>query len=142
MNISDARSIEGEGGHTITGNNKEFIVIGQLVHCHIGVGSHDLLFGRQFGTLLELKVTNGTGQSEVAVYTAKVDEAAGGTDTGLLACREKLASHSSSDEFSVFSCSPAGCNGSKRSLRVRAQTFILWLVVKGKGLCAALDTQY
>ena len=91
MNISDARSIEGEGGHTITGNNKEFIVIGQLVHCHIGVGSHDLLFGRQFGTLLELKVTNGTGQSEVAVYTAKVDEAAGGTDTGLLACREKLA---------------------------------------------------
>lgn len=73
------------------------------MHCHIGVGSHDLLFGGQLGALLELKVTDGSGQSEVAVYTAKVDEATGGTDTGLLACREKLASHPSSDEFRVFS---------------------------------------
>lgn len=63
------------------------------MNCHIGVGSHDLLFGRQLGALLELKVTDGTGQSEVAVHTAKVDEATRGTDTGLLACKMELASH-------------------------------------------------
>lgn len=71
---------------TVTGNYKEFIVISKFVHRHVGVRSHDLLLGRQLGALFEFKVTNGAGQSEVPVDTAKVDEATGGADTSFLAC--------------------------------------------------------
>jgi hypothetical protein len=70
---------------TITGNDEEFIVIGQVVNSHIGESSDNLLLGGQFGTLLELEVTNGSRESKIAVNTAKVDKAAGGTDTSLLA---------------------------------------------------------
>lgn len=73
---------------TIAGNNKKLVVVGQLVHSHVRVGSHDLLLGRELGALLEFKVTNGTGQSEVAVDTAKVDETARSTNASLFACRE------------------------------------------------------
>jgi hypothetical protein len=79
--------------HTVTGNNQEFIVIGQLVHSHVGVGSHDLLLGGKLGALLELKVTDGAGQGEVAIHAAEVDEATRGTNTGLLACSGELAHH-------------------------------------------------
>jgi hypothetical protein len=55
------------------------------MHCHIGVGSHNLLLGRQLGALLEFKVTDGARQSEVTVDTAEIDETARGADTSLLA---------------------------------------------------------
>lgn len=71
---------------TVTGNYKEFIIIGQLVHRHVGVRGHDLLFGREFGALLEFKITNGTGQGKIAVDTAKVDEAARSANASLFAC--------------------------------------------------------
>lgn len=63
------------------------------MHCHIGVGSDDLLLGGKLGALLELKVTNGAGQGEVTVDTAEVDEATRGTNSGLLACSGELAYH-------------------------------------------------
>lgn len=79
--------------HTVASNNQKFIVISQLVDCHIGVGSHDLLLGGELGALLELKVTDGTGQSEVTIDTTEVDEAARGTNASLLACSWELANH-------------------------------------------------
>lgn len=113
------------------------------MHCHIGVGSHNLLFGGQLGALLELKVTDGTGQGEVAIDTAEVDEATRGTDAGLLACRRELAYHAHGMRCSLFSCSPAGCNWEKKKSKdTRVQTFVLRLVVEGERLCAAFDAQY
>lgn len=73
---------------TITGNDEEFIILGQIVHGHIGECSDNLLLGSQLGALLELEVTNGSREGKVAVDTAKVDKAAGGTDTGLFAWGE------------------------------------------------------
>lgn len=59
----------------------------------IGVGGNDLLLGRKLGALLELEISDGAGQGEVAVNTAKVDKSAGGRDSCLLACntRNRLA---------------------------------------------------
>lgn len=71
--------------HTITGNNEELVVIGQLMDCHIGECGHNLLLGGQLGALLELEVTNGTGQGEIAIDTSEVDEATRGANTCLLA---------------------------------------------------------
>lgn len=71
---------------TVTGNHKELIIIGQLVHRHVGVRGHDLLLGREFGALLEFKITNGTGQGKVAVDTAKVDETTRSANASLFAC--------------------------------------------------------
>jgi hypothetical protein len=56
----------------------------------IGVGCDNLVLWRKVGTLLELEVANGTGQGEVAVDTAKVDEATSGSDTVLLAYTNEM----------------------------------------------------
>ena len=53
---------------------------------HVGVSCDDLLLRCQLGTLLELEVTNGTGQCKVAIDSTEVDEATSGSDTCLLAC--------------------------------------------------------
>jgi uncharacterized protein YwbE len=105
--------------HTVARNNKELIVICQLVHCHIGVGSHNLLLGGELGALLELKVTDGTGQSEVTVDTAEVDEATRGTNASLLACSEELAYHPHGMKCSLSSCSRTGCSSEKSSQGMR-----------------------
>lgn len=55
------------------------------MHSDIWVCGNDLLLRGKLGALLEFEVTNGTRQGEVAIDTAKVDEATGGTDTSLLA---------------------------------------------------------
>jgi hypothetical protein len=96
--------------HTVASNNQELIVIGQLMHRHIGVGSHDLLLGGELGALLELKVTDGTGQSEVTVDTAEVDEATRGTNASLLACNGELAYHPHGMKQSLSSRSCANCS--------------------------------
>lgn len=70
---------------TITGDDKEFVVIAQVVNSHVGESGDNLLLRGQFGALLELEVTNGSRESKVSVDTAKVDKAAGGTNTSLLA---------------------------------------------------------
>ncbi len=51
---------------------------------HIREGCDDLLFRRQFCALLELEIADCAGQCEVAVNTAKVDEATSGRNTSLL----------------------------------------------------------
>ena len=56
----------------------------EVVLIYIGERRHDLLLWGQLGALLELKVTDSAGEGKVAVDAAKVDEAAGGCDTGFL----------------------------------------------------------
>lgn len=69
---------------TITSNDDEFIVVGELVHSHVREGCDNLLLRRKICTLLELEVTNGSRESEVSVNTAKVDESTSRSDTRLL----------------------------------------------------------
>lgn len=84
------------------------------MHCHIGVGSHDLLLGGELGALLEFKVTDSTGQSEVTVDTAEVDEATRSTNASLLACGWELAYHPHGMKQSFFSRSCANCSREKK----------------------------
>jgi hypothetical protein len=70
---------------TVTSKHNELIVVGKVVNSHIGVSGNDLLLRRQVGALLELEVTDSTGKGEVAVDTTKIDKAAGGANSCLLA---------------------------------------------------------
>ena len=70
---------------TIAGNNQELIVLAKLVDGHVGERSDDLLLRREVCALLELKVTNGSAEREVAVHTTKVDEATCSANASLLA---------------------------------------------------------
>jgi hypothetical protein len=72
---------------TVTSNNEEFVVAVDLVYLDIGECSDDLLLRGKIGALLELEVTYRAGQGEVAVDTAKIDEASCGLDTGLFGWR-------------------------------------------------------
>jgi hypothetical protein len=71
---------------TVTGKHNKLVVVGKVVNSHVGVGSDNLLLRREIGALLVLKVTDGTGEGEVAVDTTKVDEATSGANSGLLTC--------------------------------------------------------
>jgi hypothetical protein len=69
---------------TVTSNDEEFIVAVDLVYLDIRECGDDLLLRGKVRAFLELEVTYCAGQGEVAVDTAKVDEASCGLDTGLL----------------------------------------------------------
>lgn len=71
---------------TIASNDQELIFFGDVVLLDVGVGGDNLGLWREVGALLELEVTNGARQGEVAVDTAKVNEAAGSGDSVLLGC--------------------------------------------------------
>lgn len=62
---------------TVTSNDEEFIIVSKVVDCHVGESSNNLLLWGQVGALLELEVSDGSAEREVAVYSAKVDESAG-----------------------------------------------------------------
>lgn len=68
---------------TVTCEHNKLVIIRKVVDGHIGEGGDDLLLRRQVGALLELEIANSTGQGEVAVHTAKVDEATGCADSCL-----------------------------------------------------------
>ena len=70
--------------HTVTGKDKELIVVGELMNLDIGEGGDDLSLRCEFSTLLEFEVSDGAREGEVAVDPTKVDEAASRRDTGLL----------------------------------------------------------
>lgn len=81
--------------HTVAGNDKELIVVGELVDFDIGEGGDDLGLGCEFGALLEFEVSDGAREGEVAVDAAKVDKATSGRDAGLLSCgRDFMSVHS------------------------------------------------
>ena len=70
---------------TVTGKDKELIVVGQVVYHNVWVCRDDLLLWRKVGALLELKVTNGSGKRQVAVHSAEIDKTAGRCDSCLFA---------------------------------------------------------
>ena len=93
--VSKDVEVVGTARHTVACNNKELVLGGDLVDLDVGEGSDNLLLRRQIGALLELKVTYRAGQGEVAVDAAKVDEAAGRLDAGLLGWGESVGSKKS-----------------------------------------------
>jgi hypothetical protein len=82
--VSDRFSGLGSTRLAVTCHNKELVVGGDLVDLNIGEGSDNLLLRREIGALLELKVAYRAGEGEVAVDAAKVDEATGSLNAGLL----------------------------------------------------------
>lgn len=84
---------------TITGNHQEFIIISDLMNSHIGVRRHNLLLRRQLCALLEFEVTNGTGQSQVAIDTTKVNKTTGGADTSFLAYKSSASEHAKTNVY-------------------------------------------
>lgn len=71
--------------HTVARDNEELVILGNVMHRHVGEGGDDLLLRRQIGALLEFKVANSSAQGEVAVDAAEVDESTGGADASLFA---------------------------------------------------------
>lgn len=70
---------------TVAGNNKELIVLRDIMSHNIWVCGHNLLFRSKIGALLEFKVTDGTRQCQVAVDSAEVDKSASSTNSGFFA---------------------------------------------------------
>jgi hypothetical protein len=66
--------------------HEELLLAVDVVRDDLRVGRDDLRLGREAVVLLELKVANGARERQVAVDTAKLDEAAGGDDARVLAC--------------------------------------------------------
>ncbi len=55
--------------------------------CHnVWVRSHDLLFRCEFGTLLELEISDSSGEGKIAVDTTEVNKTASGSNSSFLAC--------------------------------------------------------
>lgn len=50
---------------TVTGNDDEFVLVGDVVYEDIRICGDYLLLGRYFVILLELEISNGTGQRKV-----------------------------------------------------------------------------
>lgn len=119
----------GDGGHeaihTIAGNDKELILVGEVVDLDVGRGRDDLVLGRQLSALLELEVADSARQSKVAVDAAKVDKASSGRDTVLLGYTSFV-----SIGWLFRSVYPSG-----------RLTLELGLVVVGQGLGATLDAE-
>jgi hypothetical protein len=69
---------------TVACNHEKLIVLVDVVYLDVWEGSDYLLLGWEIGALLELKITNGTRQSEVTIDTSKINEAACRLDTRLL----------------------------------------------------------
>lgn len=66
---------------TVTSQNQKLVLFGQLMLINIGECGDNLVLGRELSALLEFEVTDGTGQSQVAIDTAKVDETTSGSDS-------------------------------------------------------------
>lgn len=107
---------------TITGQNKELVLIGEVVLFNVGKGGDNLVLGGELGALLEFEVTNGAGQGQIAVDTAKVDKAASRCDSALLACI-------------LLALVPKTSN-------MICLTLHLGLVVNRQGFSSALNTEY
>jgi hypothetical protein len=77
-------------GLTVASENKEFILVSQLVLLDVREGSNNLALRRQLSNLFELKVTNGARQGQVAIDTAKVYKSTGGSDSVLFGLELRL----------------------------------------------------
>ncbi|KAH3676226.1 hypothetical protein WICPIJ_009186 [Wickerhamomyces pijperi] len=69
--------------NTITSQDYEFIVRGDFVFNDVWESGDDLFFSWQLSRLLEVKVTNGSGQGQVTIDSAHIDEPTCSTDSGM-----------------------------------------------------------
>lgn len=69
---------------TIACNDKEFVILVDIMYLDIWKRGDYLLLGREICALLELEVAYRTRQGEVAVHATKVDETACSLDTRFL----------------------------------------------------------
>ena len=69
---------------TITGNNKEFVIIRNFVNNHIRESSDYLLFWRKVGSPLVLEIPDCSRQCKVAINSPRADIPTSGTYSGLL----------------------------------------------------------
>ena len=106
---------------TITGNHQEFVIIGNFMRRHVWVSRNDLLFGGEICTLLEFEITKGTRKSQIAIDPAKIYETARSANPCFLA-------------YTDCKKGELGPVSWRKSL-----TFVLRLVVEGKGFRPPLD---
>lgn len=71
---------------TVTSKDDELIVVCDFVYANVGESGDYLRLWGQIRALLELKVADCSGKGEVAIDTAKVDEATSCTYTSFLGC--------------------------------------------------------
>jgi len=71
---------------TVTSNDDELVVVGNVVNGDLWKGSDDLLLRWEVGALLEFEIANGAREGEVAVDSAKVDKSTGCANSCLFAC--------------------------------------------------------
>lgn len=69
---------------TVTSHDNELILCSQLYFLNLRKGDDELLLGLQLLVLLVLKISQGSGEVEVAVDSSVTDEATGLLDTVLL----------------------------------------------------------
>ena len=78
----------GRGQHTVASDNEEFIVVGNLVHNHVGICRDDLLLWREFCALLELEISNGAGERQITIDPSKINKPTSSHDPSLLAYKQ------------------------------------------------------
>jgi hypothetical protein len=93
---------------TVTRNDKELVVLAELMGRYIGESSDDLLFRREVGALLELEIANCAGEGKVAIDATEVNESASRLDTRLFAFA-RLAQEPEQEDFTITYLRSAAC---------------------------------
>lgn len=88
MDLKQAR----QKSRTVTSDDQKFVLVRELVYANVRESSDNLAFWRQVGTFFELKISDGAGQRQVAIYSTEVDKTTSGGDTVLLDYQHKLVS--------------------------------------------------
>jgi hypothetical protein len=70
--------------HTITGDDKKLVIIGDLVDDDIGKRDNDLFLWRQSGRHLVPKIANRSGHGKFVIDAAALNETAGRSYSNLL----------------------------------------------------------
>lgn len=78
--------------HTITSDHKELIILCNFMRSYIRISSDNLLFRCEICALLKFEITQRTGQREVAIDSAIINETASSTYSSFFTCSpcEKL----------------------------------------------------
>lgn len=70
---------------TVAGNDEELVIVRDIMGSDIGICSDDLLLRRQLRRLLELKITNSSGEREISVNPSEINKPTSSNNTCFLA---------------------------------------------------------
>jgi hypothetical protein len=70
---------------TVAGNDEELVIVRDIMGSDIGICSDDLLLRRQLRRLLELKITNSSGEREISVNSSEINKPTSSNNTCFLA---------------------------------------------------------